>query len=158
MRELDEYHEKLINRLEEAANEFRAACLAVTTPNQPIEAGGWSVHQVAVHTRDVDQLVYGARARRTLSEDNPAFPNFDGDAYMSQHYDPKEPLGPILDTLVESAQALTKLLREMPSDGWSRVSSHATQGSGLTLQTWVERGLEHMEEHLATVKKAAAIT
>lgn len=158
MRELDEYHEKLINRLEEAANEFRAACLAVKRPNQPIEADGWSVHQVAVHTRDVDQLVYGARARRTLSEDNPAFPNFDGDSYMRQHYDPKEPLGSILDSLVESARALARLLREMPPGGWSRLSSHETQGSGLTLQAWVERGLDHTEEHLATVKKAAAIT
>ena len=158
MKELTEYRKKLVDRLEAAVQEFQKVALAVKEPFAAIEEGGWNVHQVAVHARDIDRLVYGLRARRTLAEDNPEFPNFDGEAYMSQHYDPKEPLGPILDTLVESARTLAGLLREMPPDGWSRVSSHETQGSGLTLQTWVERGLDHTEEHLATLKKAAAIT
>jgi hypothetical protein len=155
MKQLIEYREKMLNRLEQAATEFRAACLAAGFPDEPIEADGWSVHQVAAHSRDVDQMVYGARARRTLTEDNPTFPNFDGDAYMRQHYDPKEPLSSMLDGFVASIQSLVKLLREMPPDGWQRESSHETQGSGLTVQTWVERGLDHIEEHLATVKKAA---
>jgi len=52
-----------------------------------MEKGGWNVHPLAAHTRDVDKLVYGMRARRTLEEDNPLFENFDGDAYMAEHYD-----------------------------------------------------------------------
>jgi len=154
MKELDEYRVKLLLRFSEAAAEFRVACLAARKANEPIEPGGWSVHQVAVHTRDVDKLVYGARARRTLAEDNPAFPNFDGDAYMARHYDPAESLPALLEDFEASVQALLKLLRDMPPDGWSRQSSHETQGGGITLQTWVERDLEHIEEHLATVKKA----
>jgi hypothetical protein len=153
MKELTEYRQKLIHRLDEAAMEFRAACLAIKQPYDPLEAGGWSVHQVAVHTRDVDKLVYGMRARRTLAEDNPVFPNFDGESYMIQHYDPEEPLGDVLDGLVAAVQSLIKQLSSMPAEGWSRLSSHETQGIGLTLQTWVERDLEHLEEHLATVKK-----
>ena len=152
MKELVEYREKLIARLEQAAAEFRAACLAVERPLEPIGGDGWSVHQVAAHTRDVDKLVYGVRARRTLAEDNPTFPNFDGDAYMAKHYDRGEPLTAVLDELQASIQGLSKLLREMPLSGWSRQSSHETQGNGITLQTWVERTLSHIEEHLATVK------
>jgi hypothetical protein len=113
---------------------------------------------VAVHTRDIDKLVYGLRARRTLAEDNPKFPNFDGEVYMAQHYDPQEPLGELLDGLVNNVQSLVKQLSNMPVEGWSRLSAHETQGDGLTLQTWVERGLEHLEEHLATVKKAGQST
>lgn len=154
MRQLDEYHENLLNRLEQAAQEFRAACLAAKFADEPIEIDGWSVRQLAAHTRDVDQLVYGARARRTLAEDNPVFPNFDGDAYIRAHYDRSEALSRLLDGFLASVQSLVKLLREMPPDGWSRQSSHQTQGGGLTTQTWVERGLQHIEEHLATVKKA----
>jgi hypothetical protein len=155
MKQLLDYHEKLVNRLGEATAEFRTACLAIAKPYDPIEPGGWSVHQVAVHTRDIDQLVYGARARRTLAENDPAFPNFDGETYMIQHYDPKESLPALLDGLVASVRSLMQLLLEMPPGGWSRKSSHETQGGGLTLQTWVERGLEHIEEHLETVQKAA---
>ncbi len=153
MRELDEYHEKLIERLGQGATEFRAACLAVSDPFKPIE-GGWNVHQLAAHTRDVDRLVYGDRLRRTLAEDNPVFANFDGDAYMAEHYDPKEPLSAVLDSLVTSIQSFMQLLHDMPPGGWSRMSAHATQGQGITAQAWVERDLGHIEEHLATVKKA----
>jgi len=143
----------MINRLIEAANHFRDACLAVKDPYAPLEEGGWNVHQVAVHTRDVDKLVYGARARRTAVEDNPEFPNFDGDAYMAENYDAKESLNKLLDGFVESVESLTQKLRLLPVEAWSRESRHATMGSGFTLQTWVERDLAHIEEHAETVKK-----
>src|SRR5512141_120712 len=154
MKELLVYREKLLGRLEAAADEFRSACLAARDPYAELEPGGWSVHQVAAHTRDIDKLVYGARARRTLAEDNPVFPNFDGEAYMAAHYDRAEQLPQLLDGLTSSVQSLVRLLREMPPEGWSRLSGHETLGGGITLQTWVERDLEHVEEHLATVKKA----
>lgn len=156
MRQLEEYREKLIVRLGEAADEFRSACLASERPLDPID-GGWSVHRIAVHTRDVDQLVYGSRARRTLAENNPVFANFDGDRYMAEHYDANEALRDVLDSFVESTESVTKLLREMPVEGWSRKSRHETLGEGITTQAWVERGLAHVEEHLATVRKAQGV-
>ena len=154
MKELDEYRERLLQRLTEAAQAFRSACLALKHPEQPVEAGGWNVHQLAVHTRDVDRHVYGERARRTLAEDNPLFPNFDGDRYMAEHYDPHEPLDKVLDGFVASIQSLVEQLRKAPEGAWARPSRHETLGSDFTLQTWVERSLEHIEEHLATVQKA----
>ena len=158
MKELLEYRERLLARLEEAAVEFRAACLAAGDARAPVRPGEWSVHQVAAHTRDVDRLVYGERVRRTLAEENPRFSNFDGEAYMVAHYDAGEPLPHILDGLVSSIRSLAALLRGMPDEGWARLSSHETQGEGLTLQTWVERGLQHIEEHLATVRQAGGST
>jgi hypothetical protein len=154
MKELNEYRQKLINRLQEAAREFCEACLAVKDPYAPLEAGGWNVHQVAVHTRDTDKMVYGLRARRTLAEENPEFKNFDGEAYMAAHYDPGESLNQLLQEFNASITSLAEALRGLPDEAWSRPSRHETQGGGLTLQTWVERGLGHIEEHLKTVKKA----
>ncbi len=153
MEELIEYRRQLMERLSEAAEEFSMACLAVNDPFRSIE-GGWNVHQLAVHTRDVDRLVYGVRARRTIAEDNPEFPNFDGDTYMREHYDAKEPLSNIVEDLAQSVKDLVQTLRGLPAQAWARESRHATQGAGLTLQIWVERDLGHIEEHLATVKKA----
>ncbi len=152
MKELLEYRKKLMKRLLEAAKEFRAACLAVKDPYTPLGADEWNVHQIAVHTRDVDKLVYGLRARRTALEANPEFPNFDGNAYLAENYDASESLNDLLKGFVESIEALVKFLRALPDEAWSRLSRHTTLGSGLTLQTWVEKDLAHIEEHLQTVK------
>jgi DinB superfamily len=153
MKELKEYRKGLMEKLEDAAKAFRAECLAVKDPYAPLAKDGWNVHQIAVHTRDVNELVYGLRARRTALEDNPEFQNFDGEAYMAEHYDSKESLSELLNGFVANVAALIELLRALPVEGWSRLSSHSTLGSGLTLQTWVEKNLAHIEEHLATVKK-----
>jgi len=154
MNELLEYRMNLMERLGSAANEFRAACLAVPDPHAPLEEGGWNTHQIAVHLRDADKLVYGLRTRRTEMEDNPEFPNFDAEAYMAEHYDATESLSGVLNGFVESVEALVELLRALPVEAWSRLSRHTTLGSGFTLQIWVERNLGHIKEHLETVKKA----
>ncbi len=154
MKALLEYRKQLMDNLEASAKEFRAVCLAVKNPHSPIEEGGWNVHQLAAHTRDVDKLVYGMRARRTLEEDDPQFDNFDGDAYMAQHYDAQENLGSLLDGFVLNVSSLVNTLRGLPGEAWRRESRHLIQGSGLTLQTWAERDLGHIKEHLESVKKA----
>ena len=153
MYELEEYRISLLQRLEAATKEFRAAVLASQDPFAPLENGDWNIHQIAAHTRDVDKLVYGLRVRRTALEDQPEFLTFDGDAYMAEHYDPNESLNELLNQFVAHVEGLIELLRALPPEGWSRRSSHSTLGKGLTLQSWVEKDLGHTEEHLAAVKK-----
>ncbi len=152
MDELLEYRRRLLDRYEAAAREFCAAVRALPDPLLPFDAGGWNAHQIAVHTRDVEKLVYGLRVRRSLEEDNPLFENFDGDAWMELHYNPAEPLASILDELAGSVMDAVTRLRTLPPEAWSRPSRHATYGGNFTTQTWVERSLAHIEEHLKTVR------
>lgn len=152
MEQLLEYRERLFSRLSLAAEEFRAAVQAVGDPYAPRQADRWNVHQLAVHVRDVHKLVYGQRIRRTLEEQDPLFENFAGDAYMADHYDPHESLSSILDGLVESVHSTVAGLRDLPPEAWKRGSRHATYGGGFTAQTWVERCLAHIEEHLKSVR------
>ena len=152
MKELAEYRMRLLERLQDAASEFRAECLKADDPHAPFNADEWTVHQIAVHTRDVDKWVYGLRAHRTAVEENPEFPNFDGEIHMSANYNAGEPLNEVLESLVENVRTSVEWLRALPTESWSRVSRHTTLGSGLTLQTWVEKDLAHIEEHLETVK------
>lgn len=151
MEQLLEYRQRLLDRYEAAAREFREAVETAADPTVPREAGGWSVHQLAAHTRDVEKLVYGLRVRRTLEEDDPLFENFDGDAYMAEHYRADEPLASILDELADSVRGNAARLRGLPPEAWTRTSRHAAYGGGFTVQTWVERALAHIEEHLKTV-------
>jgi hypothetical protein len=153
MKELNEYRSQLIKRLIDVTREFRDACLSVQDPFALLEEGGWNVHQVAVHTRDVNHLVYGFRAQKTAEEENPEFANFDGDAYMEKHYNANEPLSEILDGFAANVETLAGMLRALPKEAWSRESRHTTFGGGFTLQTWIERDLAHIEEHLKVVKK-----
>ena len=155
MNQLLEYRAKLIDHLEATADEFRQACLAVADPFKAVDEGGWNTHQLAAHTRDVDKVVYGMRIRRTVEENDPVFEDFDADPWMATHYDVDEPLASILDELSASVKETAAMLRELPPEAWSRESSHEIYGGGFTLQTWVERGLAHIQEHLETVKKAA---
>jgi len=154
MKEVSGYRTQLISKLIASARKFLEVCLAVQDPFAPVDEDGWSVHQVAAHVRDVDQLVYGLRAKRTATEDNPEFPNFDGDAYAREHYSQDESLEEILDSFLQSVESLADMLRNLPTEAWSRVSRHEKLGENLTLQLWVERSLAHIEEHLETVRKA----
>jgi hypothetical protein len=154
VKELKEYRTKLIKRLENMARAFRDECLALRDPYTPLKAGGWNVHQIAVHTRDVDKLVYGLRVRQTALEENPEFPSFDGETYMGEHYNAQEPLSELLNGFVQSVEALAEYLRGLPPAAWSRVSRHTTLGSGLTLQSWVEKDLAHITEHLEEVRRS----
>lgn len=157
MKEISAYRTQLISKLMASGREFREACQAVQDPFVPLEENGWNVHQIAAHVRDVDQLVYGLRAKRTALEDNPAFSNFDGQAYAREHYSPEESLKDMLAGFVQSVESLTDMLRNLPMEAWSRISYHEKLGENLTLQLWVERSLAHIEEHLETVSKATSI-
>ncbi len=153
MKELMDYRKKLLERIREAATEFRAACEAVKNPFAAIEEGGWNTHQLAAHVRDTDKQVYGTRACRTANEENPEFKNFDGDSWMTANYHADEPLTRILDEFTKNVDELVEFLEKLPTEAWSRESRHETLGGGFTTQTWVERGLAHIEEHLASVKR-----
>ena len=154
MKELLEYRTGLINRLVETAHEFRMECLSREEAFEPLDPDGWTLHQIAAHTRDVDKLVYGVRVRRTAMEENPEFENFDGEAYMATQYSPGEPLDAVLNELVESVERLAEMLRSLPAEAWSRESRHSMLGRGLTLQSWVEKDLGHIKEHLQSIKRA----
>ena len=58
MKELAEYRVNLMKKMEDTAQAFREECLKTSDPYAPLHASGWNIHQIAVHTRDVDEMVY----------------------------------------------------------------------------------------------------
>lgn len=149
---LQEYRQQLVARFEQATHEFHDVVEAVTSPKLPLAVGGWSAHQIAVHTRDTQTLVYGPRIRRTIEEDNPLFENFDGEKWMAEHYDADESLASILDGLADSVRESVRHLKRLAPAGWARESRHETLGEGFAVQTWAERSLAHIEEHLKSAR------
>ncbi|MCC7117894.1 MAG: hypothetical protein IT310_05155 [Anaerolineales bacterium] len=151
MKELLEYRVFLVRRLERAADEFCSACLNLE-PTQKITADK-TAHQLVFYARGLNELVYDFRARKTLSEENPLFENFDPPEWLAQHYDPTEAYAKILDEFKTQVHALCVTLAQIPSADWSRVSSHQLLGNDLTLQLWVEYGLAQIEERLVEIRR-----
>ncbi|MFN8413233.1 MAG: DinB family protein [Anaerolineales bacterium] len=150
MKELLEYRVFLVNRMGQAAKEFCEACKSLNPAT--IVDGEWNVHQLAVHVRDLHDLVYRERMLRTMKEENPHFENFDPEEWMKQNYKKEEPLEIVLSDFEASMDELCDILRKVPVESWSRVSHHEIIGDGLPLQLWAERGLAHIEEHLLALK------
>jgi hypothetical protein len=153
MNETLEYRKILLDRLLATAYEFRDRCLQLKDVNAALDPNGWTYHQMIAHVRDVEQHVYGLRARRILNEAAmPIFQNFDADAWMMEHYDPHEPAQKMLADFTVRIAELINILSELPVEAWSKPGRHVQLGEK-TLQWWVERSLAHIEEHLDVVKK-----
>jgi hypothetical protein len=150
--ELISYRSQLIQRIKSAAQEFSEACRSVKDPFAPVEEGGWNTHLLAAHTRDVQIHVYGMRARRSVAEDKPVFPNFDNEVWNAEHYHTHEPITKILDEFLADVHQMVHWLDGLPASAWSRPSRHEINGD-FTMQVWVERMLAHIEEHLESVKR-----
>ncbi len=154
-KELLEYRSRLLTELHLALNRFVVACEKVADIYVPVDAGGWNVHQLAGHVRDVQVRVYGMRIRMTLRGNEPVFSDFDAEAWMAEHDQREQPLSAILDEARTDMDELIQLLSDLPREAWSFKSRHAIYGER-TLQNWVERDLGHLREHLETVERASA--
>lgn len=151
MEDLLEYRQLFLDKLAAAPDELRAALAGVRDARAPLEEGGWNAHQVIVHMRDVNALVYPPRLYRILDEENPTFDNFDGEAWMAAHYDPNEQLEAILAEFSRQCAEVVDRLRSLPSKAWNRPGTHPSYGTH-PLQWWAERMLAHIEEHLVQIK------
>lgn len=150
--ELYEYRNRMLKRIRTATDEFCAACRAAVDPTQVIGDTTWNVHQLAVHVRDMDAQIYTARLQRTANEERPLFPNFDADEWHKVNYQADEPLEKVLSEFQASVRSTVDWLDGLPPAAWSRLSRHDVMGE-FTLQAWAERGLAHIEEHLAVLQR-----
>jgi hypothetical protein len=147
MEELLEYRQNLLNKLSGSTHQLESSILAAKDPMQPLESGGWNMHQVITHMRDVNKHVYLPRLHLILEQDNPMFEDFDAEAWMIEHYAPGEAMGSLVSQFGEQCQACSNWLGGLPVEAWNRPGKHPTLGTH-SLQWWVERLLAHISEHI----------
>ncbi|HCC78610.1 MAG: hypothetical protein A2X25_09850 [Chloroflexi bacterium GWB2_49_20] len=152
MEELLEYRQRMLNKLAEAPGLVETAVFNIKDQTQPLEAGGWNIHQVVAHMRDVNQHVYLLRLHRIIDEENPMFENFDGEAWMAEHYQPLEPIRNLVSEFREQCRSTADWLRSLPLEAWNLPGKHPSFGKH-SLQWWVERTLAHISEHLAQLEQ-----
>lgn len=150
---LDDYRRELVARYRNQVEVFRRhmAALDDRALRAPIKPGEWSPHQVVFHSAAVDQQAYGPRLGRILREDRPQLDDFDGDRWMAEHYEPSEPVGGMLDRWQALRQENAALVEAVPPTAWNRTGRQSFWGER-TLQWWVERAVEHADEHLRQLR------
>jgi len=151
MEELLEYRQRMIKKIAMASEKIEAAISRIKDPMVPLENDGWNLHQVVVHMRDVNQQVYLPRLHRIIEEDNPMFENFDGEAWMAEHYLPQEPIRKLVAEFSEQCLSTADWLKSLPLEAWNRPGQHPSFGKH-SLQWWVERTLAHIDEHLVQLE------
>jgi hypothetical protein len=154
MEELLEYRQRMVKKIAKAPELVDAAILRIKHQTISLESDGWNIHQVVAHMRDVNKHVYLPRLHRIIDEEDPMFENFDGEAWMAEHYQPQEPIHKLAAEFGEQCRSSADWLNSLPHEAWNRPGRHPAFGKH-SLQWWAERTLAHIDEHLAQLEQKA---
>jgi hypothetical protein len=149
MEELYAYRQQIVDKARDQVRRLRAGLGQIDPEGifTPLEDGGWSVHQVLVHMRDVEQHAFLPRVKNMLMHEQPELAYFDEGAWMEEHYDEHEPFVAVLSGFEQARTMLLEAVEGADPQGWSREGRHPTQGLR-SVQWWFEYALRHTEEHL----------
>ena len=111
--------------------------------------GIWSPLEYGCHVRDVHR-VFDERVRRMLTEDDPAFDNWDQDVTaVEQRYDEQDP-AVVADELVMAADAVAARYAGVFGHAWDR-TGRRSDGRVFTVDTLGRYHLHDVVHHLVDV-------
>lgn len=114
--------------------------------------GDWSPIEVCRHLRDITQ-VYGMRFKWMILQDDPFLPNYDEDRWVAESPDGPGEIESMLREIEAYRGETLRLLRSMPSGGWSRTGRHEVLGT-VELEEYARHQAAHEEQHLAQLRAA----
>jgi uncharacterized damage-inducible protein DinB len=145
---------RLLARYLQQADDLERLVKAIpeTELHQPAPAGGWSLHQVLAHIRDVEVRAYHMRLERILRQDDPLFEDFDAEAWMEKHYRESEPVWTVVTSFNAARQRARMLTADMKPEDWERTGTHPETGPR-SFEWWMIRSIDHAQEHLDEVER-----
>jgi len=149
MEELNEYRKRLVKRYADIAKDFEALItqIPIDDDSKPYDQGGFSLHRVIAHLRDVEKQVFLPYFERIWNEDFPSLTNYAVSIRESERHNAAEPFETIMEEYEQLRARELNLLGKMPTHAWNRTGRHPRLGVR-TLQWFVERSLAHAEYHL----------
>ena len=145
---------QLIDRLESSGQDYvwyldRLSEEEIRVPPAPND---WTVHEIAVHMRDTERLVFLLRAERILKDEHPAVENFDQEEWHRQHYQTAEPLRKVKSEFRAARRKLAQLLRSASKRDWENWALHPEYGK-ISLDWLLEHDYIHTLDHLAQIAR-----
>ena len=114
----------------------------------------WSALEYACHVRDVFRL-YDYRLGLMLTEDDPAYPNWDQDATaVEDRYNEQDP-SIVARELRDAAEALARSFEGVRDDSWGRTGTRS-DGARFTVDTFARYMIHDPAHHLHDVATGLA--
>jgi hypothetical protein len=116
--------------------------------------GDFSLVEHVWHLRDLDVEAFAERLRRTLSEDRPALPDFDGARAAAERGYTTRPLETAVEELLDARAHAVAALRELDTTALTREAE--LEGVGrLTLAALIGRWRDHDAGHRDEMQRLA---
>jgi hypothetical protein len=115
-------------------------------------AGEWSAFETLCHLRDAT-LVYAARFRWIIFNDDPFLPDYDENNWVARASDLPGDTPAMLDEIAASRADLVRVLSRLPDSGWQRTGRHEAMGH-VVLEHYARHQVVHEEIHLDQIKTA----
>ena len=114
--------------------------------------GKWSIHEIVCHMRDAEREGYLLRYTKILSQDNPTFPDVDGDALALERQYGRLNLREVLRDWRAARKEVLAVLKKVKPDQWGRQGIHESLGP-MVLETILQRqALGNDEAHLGQIE------
>ena len=114
--------------------------------------GKWSIHDIVCHMRDAERDGYLYRYSRVLAEDNPTFPDVDGDKLALERQYGRMNLREAVRGWRAARKEVLALLKKIRPEQWQRIGTHESLGP-MSLEIILNRqALGNDEAHLAQIE------
>lgn len=112
----------------------------------------WSPLEYACHVRDVFRI-YTYRLNLMLTEDGPAYPNWDQDeTAIADRYGEQVP-GTVIAELIAAGETLAQAFEAVPDDAWERTGTRS-DGAHFTVETFARYFVHDPIHHLHDVQSS----
>jgi len=119
------------------------------------DCGAFSLTEHVWHLHDLEIEAYGERLRRTLAEDAPRLPDFEGDRLAAQRAYQDKPIAPALRALVGARRLHVTRLRRLGEAALGRIADLDGVGP-LPLAALIIRWRSHDMGHRLEMERLAA--
>jgi DinB superfamily len=114
--------------------------------------GKWSIHEIVCHMRDAERDGYLLRYTKILGENNPTFPDVDGDKLALERQYDRMNLREVLRDWRAARKEVLALLKKVKAEQWQRLGTHETAGP-MSLETILQRqAVGNDETHLGQIE------
>lgn len=114
--------------------------------------GKWSIHEIVCHMRDAEREGYLYRYRKILAEDNPTFPDVDGDKLALERQYGRMNLREVVRDWRAARKEILAVLKKTKGEQWQRTGTHESLGP-MSLEIILKRqALGNDEAHLGQIE------
>ena len=121
----------------------KAELLWIPPPGAGI--GRWSIQQVVLHLMD-DEIIWSARMKTIIAEDNPQILGFDESKFASQLFSEEQDAELAARIVDLNRRQFAPVLRKLPDSAFQRTGRHNDLGV-ITLAQSVQWTNEHLDHH-----------